>query len=659
MRAKSARRHSLRVLAMFVACSSLGALIPSTASALLFTNVTSPANDSMFFVDQSDSTSTSTAFTVTGTVNAADNVDVDCTSWNGGEVDKLVTNTPIPASSFSIPVTYADLFNAANGHLDGPCALSVLPTGTTPQNPGATTQYAGPVISISSEGVDSYLNVPLNFDAQYTGVATGSAGSFEFTNPEGCGLEGSWITTGTTTLTNSNDVFNCVGAFYGSFTDNESGTIQVPQELTVDGHDAVVANAYNGQTTASGYEPPTFTDSFSGGDLTVHDDEPIMLCASACNANSAPTGGFDSSGVELDRTWQTEDNGLVALQTDSFRSTDGKPHTLTALEDDDFESDPTSNATADFPGTAGFNQYAPGDIISPVSGPGAIYLKPDAATPATGDPTLQWPQGAIAYAKAPTGTIVIEYWTNSMGDFVPEFYLPYTLQVPAGGKAVLRFAYVQDFALSNVQTLAQQALAGFHPNLTISTPAGNAPLASPRLTLTGTASDAAGIATLTVDGTDIALNSAGNFSEQLLLPVGASTLTVVATDADGLATTQTASVSVAKQRTTSLGVVIKPRTDRRFPYRYAVGGKLKLPTGVGASQGCAGKVQLTVTRGKKKLMGKPAAIGHACGWSARLTLAKRRLVPGHGKLTITAAFPGNVAILPYTAKRVTVSYGRR
>ena len=631
----------------FVALAVLAALVPAAASAAITaTSISSPANQSTFFVDQSQSSSTATAFTVTGTANAAGNVDVDCTTASS-ETAHLLTSQAVTAGPFSLSVTDADLYTAAMATDDGPCILRVEPAGATPAAPGAASAYGGPLISINFEQINTYSGVPDDFYAQYAGAATGSSGTLEFTSPGYCGLEESFITSGSSSLANSANGLDCVGSLFSAYTSGEDSAVEIPSELTVDGASGAVADGFGNATTTPGYEQPTVTDSYADGELTIHDDEPVMLCLNDCGYGTAPTG-FKPSGIELDRTWQTADNGLVALQTDVFRSTDGAAHTLTVHEDDDISDDPSLGASVDFPGTSGFLQYQPGNTVAPVSGPGAIYFKTNPTTPDSGDPASRWLQGAIAYSRAPDGPIAVTFWTKA-GSWSPEFYLPYNLSVPAGGTAVLRFAYVQDFALSDVKTLAQQELAGFAPTLSVTAPSNNSNSSSPQVTVSGTVTDAAGIKSLTLNGTSVTVGTAGAFSGSLDLPVGADTITVVATDADGLTATQTASVTVAMQTTTSLGTKIKPGKH----HRYKLTGKLVLPTGVSATQGCTGTITITARKGRRKVGSATAKLGSGCGWSAKFT-AKH--LKHHGKLKVTVTFKGNAAIKPFTPKALRAKY---
>jgi hypothetical protein len=641
------RRRSKRTLATVAALLGLAAFLPASASAAIITSITSPLNQATFFVDQSQSTSSATVFTVAGSSNAAANFDIDCTSWNGGNVAKLVSSKPLTVGSFAVSITYAELFSTAYDDVDGPCALSVVSAGSTPPKPGGNSFTTGPTISITYQRVDTNDGDPVDYYAQYTGTATGSAGSLEFTSPSDCGLEGGWISTGTSALTDSRGAFDCMGSFFPAYTGEDSA--KAPQELTVDGNPGVLSDDFSGEPTQSGFEKPTYTDSFANGVLAVHEADPIMLCASACSSGSAPADGYIASGIELDRTWTTADNGLVVYQTDAFRSTDGRAHAMTALEDDDFNSEKPSLASADFPGTSGFTVYTPGNTIAAASGAGAIYFKTDAATPDSGDPTDTWPQGAIVYSRGPSSAIGVTYWSTTSGPDYPEFYLPYSLQVPAGGSATLRFAYVQDFALGDVQAFAQQALASFHPTLTVSVPSNGATLAAPQTVVSGTASDTGAIQAVTVNGASATLAGGGAFSDSVDLPVGADTITVVATDADGLTATQTASVTVARQKTKNLGTKI--RAGKRHTYKLT--GKLTLPAGVSATQGCSGRIAVTAKRGRKKVGSASAKLGAKCGWSAKFT-AKH--LKGHGKLKVTVAFKGNVAINPFTPRALTAKY---
>ena len=652
-------RRSRRALAIFAALSGLGVLIPATASAAITAStVTAPANDSSFFVSTSQATSSATAFTVTGTVSGSGAVDIVCVDINSGTAAMLASDVTPSGGSFSVPVSDQTWYSVVSSASD-PCVLRAMPTGVSGDNlaAGSSTPFAGPIIAPELELIHGTGSSTYNFyDTLYDIGGGGTTGAMWFDSAGACGLDNSWLFTNTASLPESNAMFSCDGAIFSPYQPSGSGAY-TPDEISVDGQSGAVADSFSNSSSLAGYLAPTFSYSYTNGAATIQDNEPVMLCASSC-APGLPSS-WKAAGVTLQRTWQTTNNGLVATQTDVFSSTDGQAHTVTVLEDDELGENTTDPVAADFPGTSGFQAYTPGNSIAPQPGSGTIYLKDDKNTPDSGDPTGQWPQGAIVYTKAPTAPMVVTYW--SLNSY-PEFYMPYTLQSPAGGTAALRFAYVQDFALTDVKTLAQQALANFDPALTLSSPGNNSTSSSPIVAVAGTASSVAGIKSVTVNAAAATLGSAGAYSANLTLPVGANTITVVATDADGLTSTQTASVTVAKQTLSGLGTKLTNRTDRKPPFVYKLHGTLPLPAGITAAQGCSGTVKLTVRRGHRTVLTKTATLTPACAWSARLRLTKHQLMPRkhsrkHGKLTITARFAGNADLNPFTAKPLTVRYG--
>jgi alkylated DNA nucleotide flippase Atl1 len=322
---------------------------------------------------------------------------------------------------------------------------------------------------------------------------------------------------------------------YGAYT-SEAGA-PVGPEITVDGTEALdAADAYydGGGTELPGYQGISLSDSFSNGALTIHEDDPLLFCTPNC---SSPTS-YTSAGVELERTWQTADDGTLAFQTDVFQSTNGAQHTLAVEEDDEIAADGPGPAE-DFPGTAGFQSYTDTSTVTLPAGPGAIYYKVDSATPAAGDGTN--PQGAIVYATAPNSPVAFTEAAASGRDY-DEWVMPYTRTIPAGGTVALRFAYDQAFSLTTAQSLAASALATFPPAVTITSPANGSTVTTPAVAVSGTVSDAAGISSLKVNGVTATIASGGTFTAAVPLAAGANTITATAVDNDGI--TGTAAVSV-------------------------------------------------------------------------------------------------------------------
>lgn len=131
----------------------------------------------------------------------------------------------------------------------------------------------------------------------------------------------------------------------------------------------------------------------------------------------------------------------------------------------------------------------------------------------------------------------------------------------------------------------------------------------------------------------------------------------------GSASQTTATVRpVARPAPTRLAVAgitvrVTPKRDRRRPYRYTTKGKIKLPAGVTAGDGCAGKVSVQVKRGKKTVSTRRAKVTKKCTFRSRVKFTSKRRLGGGGKLKFTVRFLGNVKLLPKRAARVYVRAG--
>jgi hypothetical protein len=89
-----------------------------------------------------------------------------------------------------------------------------------------------------------------------------------------------------------------------------------------------------------------------------------------------------------------------------------------------------------------------------------------------------------------------------------------------------------------------------------------------------------------------------------------------------------------------------PATARRLKsgaVRFAIAGKLKRPSSVTATQGCRGKISVTVKRGKRVIFSKTLAITKKCVYRKATTL-KPSKVGKVRRLTMTLRFKGNAAL---------------
>jgi hypothetical protein len=581
------RSRQLTASAALAALAVLAIAGPASA-AVTASTITSPANDASFIKDPGDASQT--AFTVSGTTTGPGNVDINC--YSSSTRYAVATDVPVTNGTFSQAITHSALPDAT-------CVLRAVDTGdTTFYGPGSTTSFPGPTLALNyaypnTQTVGDTTST-LGYEADfYAAAGSGTTGRFNLYSADQGGLEFGTLELNGAESGESDTVLAEDGALFTNPGDTDQDGNPFPVAIKVDGTAAQIPGFADASFT--GFEGMTFTDLLSDGNLTIEEQDPLMFCESG-------PASCTSAGVELDRTWQTADSGLLIYQSDVFKSTDGAAHSVQAVEIDEFDAGPDGD-TFDLPGTGGFASYAYAQAVTLPSGSGIILIKSDADTPEAGDQTH--PQGAVVYGTAPGGPV--SFLFGSAANHYSAFDMPYDVSVPASASApALSFAYVQDFALTDVQTLAQQALASFSQS-------GGTP--------TGSSSGSA--------------------------PGG-----------DGAQPTQgSGAPASAKPAPKSLGTKVKPSTAKKFPYRYAVTGKITLPAGVTTTQGCVGKVTLTVKRGKTNVASTSATVNAKCAWSAKLTLRKRKLVPGRsGKLAITAAFYGNNVLNTYTAKPLTIRY---
>jgi len=247
--------------------------------------------------------------------------------------------------------------------------------------------------------------------------------------------------------------------------------------------------------------------------------------------------------VTLVRAWQTSNEDHVAWLTDTWRSTDGAAHTVNVR----YYTELTGSAEGDvfrFPGEGGFAATnKAGETKTLPAGPGMILIKsaPGLSEGGNGEN----PQGVIAYDAAPSEPIAVTKASSKTK--VNVFETPYQRTVPAGGTATLRMAFTQAFALPEAQALAEAAVASYYPAVSISSPASGSTItsATPAVTVSGTASDAVALSSLTVNGKAVAVAAGGTWSTSVPLTAGTNTITATATNQSGLSKSASVTVTYA------------------------------------------------------------------------------------------------------------------
>ncbi|HKU57645.1 MAG TPA: PASTA domain-containing protein [Gaiellaceae bacterium] len=426
---------------------------PAAHAAITGSQITTPTDPSFFIADESASTQT---FAIAGTTSggnpATNTVDVNC--YSGGSFVRVARNVSLKSDgSFSIPK--ANL----NNPLDLTCRLRAVPAGTSPAN---LTAFHGPVIGVGERDLDKVAGGRNNGTAyDFYLDAQQQSGAFDYASLGGCGLEDGYLYDAAFALTTT--TFICNAGLPGP----AASTARTRSDLQIDG-----ANAYppyqaffvNGNAPGFPALTETYQIDSATGDVVIHETDPLVKCADPTYPpNTVSCATFVGTGVTDDRTITQDHDGHISWITDVFTSTDGKPHSLDLLWDNNQQfrgqSGDSSQVEYEFPGETAFSTHATGDTVALPSAPGTIFIRmhgaPDGDT-GTG-------RGAIVYDRPATAATF-----TSVQSFDSEFALHQTGEVPAGGSTRFRFAYVQDFQASNVASMAQTASSAFLEKLAVS-----------------------------------------------------------------------------------------------------------------------------------------------------------------------------------------------
>jgi hypothetical protein len=485
--------------------------------------------------------------TVSGTATAApgDRVDIVCFYGPGPTAVTLASNVAVTGASFTASgISYKALAGQA-------CRLRAVPHGSSADNDA----YAGPQLAVSeakSVAIAGGPNAGIPYDFYVNSVTlTGSAAWSAPGTPSPNGINANAC--GGPVLSPMDPSFNvskspaidCAGALLS----DDLGAWGGRSEVQVDGRNAYDAAAAQGlfgaSQTLDGFPSLSTSAQFdpTTGLISTTSQEPW----SACNGPNAevPTlatcPSFTPTGVQLQRVTSSSDGGRVVMQTDTWSSTDNAPHAVDLLYDDTVGLRSSVPRGYWFPGESGFSTHFPGDsLLGPSAAPGSILVHTNLGA-SDGNPAESF--GAIRYSSAPSG-----FHFDAFPPPAPanppsyEFEEHQVLQVPAGSSTSLTYIYSTDYALSPAQALALAAQREARPAITISplagaTSSGVVTVASPSITVTGTATRKAGIKSLLVAGQAVPVASDGSWSATVGLQLGSNSISVVATDNFGDTTT--------------------------------------------------------------------------------------------------------------------------
>lgn len=426
---------------------------PAAPAAITASQITTPSNPS-FFVADGDAGAHTLAIsgTTTGGNPASSLIDLRC--YFGATSVKVKGNVPL-SSNGSFSVAAADL----NMLLDLTCQLRAVPAGTKPAD---ITPFAGPVIGVGdreSSKISGGANNGKTYD--YSLDAQQQTGAFEYVSLGSCGLHNGFLYD--STYANTTVTFACNAGLVRA----DSPMNPTRSELQIDGANAYApTQAFFINSTATGFPAlsETYTVDKTSGNVVIHETDPLVKCAGATYPpTQAGCASFVSTGVTDDRTVTQDHDGHVSWITDTFESTDSKPHSIDLLWGNNQQFfGPSGNASQieyEFPGENSFSTHASGQTVSLSSSAGTILVRMHgAADGATGTG-----QGAIVYDRPATAATFTS--VTAVGS---EFTLHQAGTVPASGSTRFRFAYVQDYQAALVATRAKAASRLFRNQITVS-----------------------------------------------------------------------------------------------------------------------------------------------------------------------------------------------
>jgi hypothetical protein len=663
--------NPLRRAAMLAGTLSLlvlvGGPVASASAEVESSQITSPAGPTYALYNKT-LTPPQNAFTVTGTTTGSGNAALRCYYGPGpAEYITLVKKVePNGGGAFSVEVEAKALYEAKEFYF-APCVLRAVPFGVEEARPpGTPTEEAkdpfqGPRIIGSRFELFAENKTPYDYELE----ANSLSGDFQIESAGDCGLDFSNLYA-QDSLTPSEHLFNCNAFLYLSNSPPSEKPTPTRSELQIDG-----ANAY-GPATANyvneaiqkelgskketlrpvpGAPQVAVTQSFEPltGLVKITEVDPIVKCSpsTAFPPTSTSCTSFVSTGVQLERIWQTSNADQMAWMTDTWKSTDGAAHSLNALYNQETVNGGKAGGAYQFPGTNVFSATTRGETVTLPPGLGRIFYKEDAETPGEGDG--KHPQGAIVYDTPPSGPLSV--YQGTAAEEYNGFEMPYQATIPAGGSYTLNMAFVQAYKLSEVEALSSEVLAKFPaspgPTLSITSPASGSTVSTPNVTVSGNLSDTRAITSFTVDGQPVSVGAGGAWSTSVPLVEGANTIKALATDQAGLSTEKTVSVTYKP---------IPPVAHaKQVGSASGANGEVTFTLECTGSAGTSCEVESTLTTVERTRNGRPVAVSARRHHRIRST----RVTVGSSKLTIPAGQRVTIAIqLNAAGKSLLARFGR-
>jgi hypothetical protein len=470
----------------------------------------------------------------TDDANASDTVNIICVASSSSYVT-LGSATVQPDGSFSTDVSYAGEypFEVAT------CTLRAV----EPNSGGAAwANFAGPVIGygyVDTYQVSGGVNDGVTYDWDLLTSQPGGGADYESAGD--CGIDYSWLY--------RNGVVGAYPADYyrgawdcNAYFNRTDGGLYNGSMTVVDGHNAYLPYAAENINSAGANMPrATLTESVdpSTGVMTATETDQLAYCTNADESiNDSYNPGCDHwtvAPVTLTRSYTENHSGHQITTADQWQSTDGASHPVRLQYEEDFNfcyiQLPGQSKSSNCDTTAGQ------EATVPATAPATIYAYnyPD-------EPINDNQSGGLTYMDRPDRIV-----------FNSEYSLVrvYNRTVPASGALNETTVYSSGMSQGEAAALAQAAQgATSSPSLAITSPAPNSVLGNSVANVTGTASDDQPLSSIKVNGLTTPVNGDGTWSQQIPLNPGPNTITAVATDSGGNATTVSETVVYAPSAAT-------------------------------------------------------------------------------------------------------------
>jgi hypothetical protein len=324
------------------------------------------------------------------------------------------------------------------------------------------------------------------------------------------------------------------------------------------------------------------------------------------------------SGLRVERTIKTSNEGVVATFTDKVTNTTAADHSF------DFEYQQFVNYSAAtgfrLPGETGYSAHPVGDVKTGLAEGSSIGIDYDT----TADNGVDNPLGAITFSPAPTRLLFGKQHAGT--DAVASgFWIGFKDTVPAGGSRTITQNYVMGATqgqIDAVTSVAEDSLG--RPTVAITDPAADgSTVSTPNVTVKGTAADNKGLASFKVNGADIPVAGDGTWSTPLTLSEGANTITAVVTDHAGNEATATRTITYTKPAPPPAAVATVTKNGKVKVTRK--GKKILVDTGIKVT--CpAGPASCTAAAGAKTIKAVTAKVH-----KTKLTVAKKTFTIAAGK----------------------------